>query len=413
MKKIIKKYKWIIIIVVTLALLLFVGEKILNQDNSSSYGITQTGSETETVKKGNLTKSVSVNGTVETANYLSVTTSVNGIVKQVFVKEGDIVKKNQKIMEITLDSEGEKSLQSAYANYLKSKNSLDSAVNSLKTAENTLISKEQAFDNVKKSTSYSTESERDSFKIAENEYLVAKESYDLKKSEITQLQISLNNSWLDYQTQSPVILSPSDGVISNITAVEGVKIENSVTSDRSVQTVASIKKEGTPIAKVNVSEIDVANIQVGQKVILKLNSIQDSSFEGEVISVDKVGTISSGVANYPVIIKFKKDDERIFPNMNVSAQIIVKEKQNALYIPTSAISTQNNKSYVTLIQNGKQSSVEVKTGFVGDSSTEITQGLSEGDKVGIQALPTSGFTTTSSQNTTRRSPGIFGIFGGR
>ncbi|MBP7859552.1 efflux RND transporter periplasmic adaptor subunit [Patescibacteria group bacterium] len=406
MKKILK-HKWVFIIIGIILLILFFGERLLNStDNTSSNSQNGEISSEEIVRKGNLTKSVTASGTIETANYLAITTSVNGIVKQVFVKEGDKIKKGQKIMEVTLDSEGEKSLQSAYSSYLRAKNSVDSAINGLKTSENTLIAKESAFNTVKETTSYKNQEEKDSFKTAENEYLVAKESYDLKNSEITQLKISQNTAWLDYQTQSPTVLSPSDGVISNVLAISGSKISNSVTQDRSVVTVASIKKEGTSIAKVNVTEMDIAKIKVGQKVKLSLTSLPKEIFEGSVEGIDKLGTISSGVSNYPVIIKFEKDSEAILPNMSVSAEIVLDEKQNVLYVPANSITKEGNKKFVNTLK-GK---LEVETGFEGENGVEITKGLNENDVIFLEALPTSGFTTTSS-NTSRRAPGIFGIFG--
>ena len=80
-----------------------------------SYNKNKTGSiaendiTTEKAVSGNIVSGISASGTIQTANYLAVTTSVNGIVSKVYVKEGDQVIKGQNIMEITLDSEGEKS----------------------------------------------------------------------------------------------------------------------------------------------------------------------------------------------------------------------------------------------------------------------------------------------------------------
>ena len=405
------KYKFLLFFLLILAVIFFIGEKALNSSSTSSTSQTNNTGSTEQVQKSTLTKSISVSGTIQTANFLSITTSVNGIVKQVFVKEGALVSKGQKIMEITLDSEGEKSLQSAYANLLRAQNSLNEIKNSLKQLENSVIQKESAFETVKKTTSYSNETERNAFKIAENDYLKAKSDLELQKSQIAQAEISYNSDSLDYQAQSPIITSPSDGVISNIVAVEGSKIENSVTSDRSVKTVASIKLTGTPIAQLNVTEMDVANIKVGQKVNLTLTSNDTKKFEGTVVGIDKVGTVSSGVSNYPVIIKFNKDDESILPNMSVSAEIIIDQKADVVNIPTTAIEQNNEIKFVTVIDNGQQRTKQIETGFVGNSNTEITKGLTEGETVLIGTLPTSGFTSTSTNN--RRTPGIFGIFGGR
>jgi len=295
--KYIKQHKIVFALILLIPIIIFTGQYYLNKSSveiSSSQQI-----QTE-VKKGNISSTVSASGQIETANYLAITTSVNGIVKKVYVKEGDIVKKGQKIIEVTLDSEGEISLANAYASYLRAKNALDSAKNSLIPLESAVIQKEEAFDTEKEENSYQSHDERISYKLAENDYFTAKNNYESKKNELTQLQISANSAWNEYQSQSPVITASYDGYIANIVAVEGTRIENSV-SERSVQTVASIKIEGTPIAVLNITELDINNIKVGQKAKILLNSVRDETFTGTVVGIDKIGSLTGGVSNYPVI----------------------------------------------------------------------------------------------------------------
>ena len=359
------------------------------------------------VSKGNIVSGISASGKIETANYLAVTTSVNGIVKKVYVKEGDKVTAGQEIMEVTLDSEGEKSRTSAYASYLKAKNSLDSAKNSLYSLDTALIQKEEAFKTEKEENSYQSDDERVSYKIAENEYLKAKADYAAKKAEITQLEISLSAAWSDYQTQSPVVIAPSDGIVSNIVAVEGIAIENSVTSDRSVFTVASIKKEGTPIASLNITEMDINKIKVGQKVYLSLNSVSDKNFNGKIAGIDKIGTIQSGVSNYPVTVKFDESSDLVLPNMSVEGEIVVEEKNDVLLIPSGAISANRGKKRVTVVSGGETKEVTIEIGISDGSFTEVLSGLKEGDIVQISSLPKTGFST----GTENRNAG-FGIIGG-
>lgn len=401
-----KKTK-ILIFIIVIGLLGFIAWKYLNKSNSNSTNEQKTF--TAKVEKGTVTDTVEASGQVQTANYLAITTSVNGIVKQVFVKEGDKVVKGQKIMEITLDSEGEKSRVNAYSNYLKAKNSLDSAKTSLYALENSVKQKEEAFNDVKETTSYQTHDERLAYDIAENDYLSAKASLESKQAEISQIELSINTAWLDYQAQAPIITAPDSGTISNVTAVEGLKIENSVTSDRTVATVATIKKEGTPIVSLNVSEIDINSIKVGQKVNLKLSSIENEKFTGSVVGIDKIGSSESGVSNYPVMVKFDKDNDKVLPNMGVDAEIVVDEKADVLYIPSSAVQTTRKGTFVKVTKDGEITETKIEIGISNGSITEIISGLNEGDEVVISALPITGFTDTNS--TTQRSSGVM-MFGG-
>jgi RND family efflux transporter MFP subunit len=409
MLKFLKKYKLILSGIFLLGITIYFGQYLLNYSSSTSNVENTTSSATTArVLRGTVTSSVTASGQVQTANYLPITTSVNGIVKKVFVKEEDKVVLGQKIMEITLDSEGEKSRLNSYSSYLRAKNTLDSAKNSLITLENTQIQKKESFETLKENNSYQSHDERVSYKLAENEYLKAKSDYESQKAQISQLELALTNSWLEYQSQSSIITSPGDGMISNVVAVEGTKIENSV-SERSVKTVASVKKEGTPIISLNVNELDISKIKVGQKAKLSLDSDVSRVYTGVVVGIDRIGSVSGGVSNYPVIVKFDFDSESVLPNMGVDGTIIIEEKSQVLYVPTSAISTSNGKKLVTVAVNGSTEKKEVYTGISDDSNTEIISGINEGDEVVITALPTTGFTS----ETQNRNSGGLNIFTGR
>lgn len=360
---------------------------------------------TRTAERGTVKSTIAASGTIATANYLAVTTSVNGIIKEVFVKEGDTVTEGQKLMEVTLDNEGEASQTSSLASYTGSQIQLQEAKNQLVNLQNTLKQKEAKLDEVKKRTSYQTDAEKLEYDTAYAEYVSAKQSYDLQAKNISQQQLSLSSSSINYQSQSPIITAPASGTVANIVAVAGMKVENSV-SEKSIQTVASIKQEGTPLATVNITEVDINKIKVGQKVNLTMSSIKDETFTGTVVGIDRIGESSNGVSNYPVIIQFENDSPNVLPNMSVDAEIIVEEKADVVSVPSSAVTKdRDGKSYVTTL-NGK---VEVQTGLIGDDNTEIISGVNEGDEVIVTAFSTSGFTNTNTQNNVRI--GTFGTGG--
>jgi multidrug efflux pump subunit AcrA (membrane-fusion protein) len=124
------------------------------------------------------------------------------------------------------------------------------------------------------------------------------------------------------------------------------------------------------------------------------------------LAVDTTGSVSSGVTTYPVTILLDKTSVNIYPNMAVTATIITNIKTDVVLIPSTAITTENNKSVVYILKNNKASSVEVTIGDADDSQTEITKGLSVGDAVitnYISASDPSQNNTTSAFSTTSRS----------
>ena len=138
------------------------------------------------------------------------------------------------------------------------------------------------------------------------------------------------------------------------------------------------------------------------------------------VEVDLVGTVTQGVVNYNVKIAFDTQDDRVKSGMSVSASIITQTKQDVIVVPNSAVKIQNGAHYVEVVDKNTaatdnqgvalsttptQQAVEV--GISDDTSTEITSGLSEGDKVVTKTI--SGTATTA---TTNSAPSLFGS-GGR
>lgn len=408
---ILKRYKWLLIPLTITLLIIILGQYFLNKTDNTGVNTQAT---TAIVSKGNITSGISASGNILTSNYLAVTTSVNGVINKVLVKEGNTVYKGQPLMNVTLDSEGETNQANAYSSYLKAKNSLQSAQLALTTTyESTILSKEQSFKTAQDKM-HNSDSAMTDFIIAENDLKKAKQDLETQKINIQSLQIALNSAWSQYQSQSSAIVAPAAGVIANIVAVEGAQIANTVsTTSRSTQTVASIKQPGTPIASVNISELDINSIKPGQKVNISLNSIQNQKFSGTVVGIDKIGTSSGGVSNYPVSIKFDFDSDKVLPNMGLNADIIITEHSDVLYIPSSAIKSQNGKKTVTVLTENTSKTVDVTTGITDGTNTEILNGLQEGDVVLIEVLPTTGFTNQTTNQSRTFGGGGAGVFLGR
>ena len=172
-----------------------------------------------------------------------------------------------------------------------------------------------------------------------------------------------------------------------------------------IEQVASIVTEGKSLISVNISEIDVPNVEIGQKATVTFDSITDKTFSGQVVTIDRVGSTISNVTSYPAIIALDTNSDQILTNMAVTVNIITQIKNDVLLIPTSAVQLQGTESSVRVIKNGVQENVIVQTGLTSDSQTEITSGLFEGDEVITS-------TTTSTSGTQTRSVFSTGGFGG-
>ena len=356
--------------------------------------------QTAKAEKGTIVSTISASGSVVSSNFVSVDTTATGVVKDVFVKEGQKVYQGQKIASIELDFEGQQRLASAYSSLVSANNALNAASNNLRQAEASL---ERVYDDIKGHDNDETFAMKETRTKAE----VAKDNaYDSLKN----AQANLSVASLNYRMASPIILAPISGTVGSVGIANGMVLggssSQSSTASSSQTRVAVIVTEGNLIASFNVSEIDIPRVKQGQKAIVTLDSIADKTFTGKVVGVDRVGVTSSGVTNYPVLVQLDSSSSAILPNMSASVNIILDTKADVLTVPNAALIESNGEYSVQILQSGKVVNVPVKVGISSDSLTEIVSGLKEGDEV-ISGTVSS---ASSSSRTNLSSP--FSSFGG-
>ncbi len=380
LKELLSSQKRVVIIIVLVVLSGFVGWEIFSGNKQEEKQL-----QTIQVERGMIISSVSASGQVLSVNIMSANTQASGIVKTVYVKDGDEVKKGDKILEIGLDFQGEQKNAQAGSSYLSAKNSLESAKASQFSLQADMFGKWNTFKELTERDEYEEGSDNRNlpeFHIPEKEWLAAEAKYKNQEAVIAQAQVAINSAWLTYVQTSPIITAPMNGVITSLMYAEGMSIGSLDTgSTTSNQKVATIKTEGMPIVSVNLSEIDVSRVEIGQKGTIVIDSVPDKTFTGKVIGVDRIGQTSSGVTQYPAIIQLDSSSEQILPNMAVTANIVIDRKDNVLLVPSGVIQSQGGESYVSVLADGKLQSVPVEIGLSSDTQTEIVSGLNERDLV--------------------------------
>lgn len=332
--------------------------------------------QTAKAERGNIVWSVSASGAMVNANLVEVITQASGMVKKVYVSEGQKVKVGQKIMEIELDLGGKQKVASAWNSYLSTKNSLESARATLYSLDSAMWQANQKF--INDAVSRELEVNDPTYIQQNDDWLAAEAKYKNQQEVIKQAQQAVTNAWLSYQLVSPVITAPTSGTIISLSYASGMVIESSSTAS---QRVAVIRVEGTPIASFNLSELDVPVVKPGKKATITLDGLPEKTFTGMVVSVDRLGIASNGVTNYPALIQFDTAPEEVLPNMSASANIIIETKNNVLLVPSSAIQKQGGQTLVRVLENGKERAKPVEVGISSETKTEIISGLNEGETV--------------------------------
>ena len=143
---------------------------------------------------------------------------------------------------------------------------------------------------------------------------------------------------------------------------------------------------------INVDELQISSLSVGQKVQLTADAVTDKTYVGTVTRVSMKGSSSGGTTTYPITIRIDETDG-LRPGMNANAEIVVAEAANALTVPNAAIV---RGGYVLVTQDSPSASkadttmeapegfvyVAVKTGVSDDDYTQIVSGIQEGDTIG-------------------------------
>ena len=143
---------------------------------------------------------------------------------------------------------------------------------------------------------------------------------------------------------------------------------------------------------INVDELQVSSLSVGQTVQVTADAVQDRTYEGIVTRVSMKGDTSGGTTTYPVTVRIDETDG-LRPGMNANAEIVVAQAKNALAVPNAAVV---RGSYVLVTQDSPSAVnadpdmvapdgfvyVKVKLGVSDSDYTQVVSGLTAQDTVG-------------------------------
>ena len=142
--------------------------------------------------------------------------------------------------------------------------------------------------------------------------------------------------------------------------------------------------------QMDVSELDIGQIQPGQTVEITAEALPGQTFTGVVEKVSVNGTTTDGFTTYPVTILLSEYGD-LNPGMNVSADIIVERSENALCVPAEAVNSDGTvlvagegafaEDGVTIADPSKVEARAVSLGQGDQEYVEITSGLEEGETV--------------------------------
>jgi HlyD family secretion protein len=198
----------------------------------------------------------------------------------------------------------------------------------------------------------------------------------LAKAQILSAQGQVNSA--QAVLNNLIIVAPANGTITQVDVRVG---EQSVPSKEAI----ILQDVGNLHAEADVSEANVASLQIGQSVDYTFDALgPDQHFSGKILTINPASIVISGVVDYKVTGSID-NVPGIKPGMTANMTILVAKKDSALAVPSTAIINKNNNQYIRIIDNDKNKTyheVQVQTGLQADGGlVEITSGIKDGQEI--------------------------------
>jgi len=369
----------------------------------------------ESAAKRDIVETVSASGKVQPEKEIKITADVSGEIVELYVKEGDVVKKgtllckiNPEIYLSSLDR-AQAAVNGSVANLSSSKSRLAQAESQFQKAELTYNRNKKLFDDKVISTQ-DFESIKSAFEVAKAEVDAARMAIASGEFTIKSSQASLKESRENLNKTN--IYAPVDGTVSKLSKEKGERV------------VGTNMMEGTEIMRlanlnemevnVDVSESDIVRVSRGDTAEIEIDAYLGRKFKGVVTEVANSATISGvqstdQVTNYTVkarilresyqdlLVGKSADFSPFRPGMSTTIDIITNRVLSVLSVPIAAVTTRDSlkseskktaevtnskvKECVFIVVDGKVKMKFVKTGIQDNMSIQILEGLTADDKV--------------------------------
>lgn len=296
---------------------------------------------TETVSRTDVSETVSVSGELVPVSYADLSFQTVGQVKQVYVKEEELVKVNDPLAVL------DRSVQASQ----------------LAAAEVALRIAEEAEKLVLRNKNDLDPEERHAKKLASE---AAREDIRTLRAQMEKL----------------LIRAPFDGRITRVDLRSGETASVGVP-------VFRIVREAGLVVEARVPESDIVKLSVGMEASVTFDALDSSDiFQAKVTAIDPSATIVQDVVSYVVTFEVSGVDGRLRDGMSVDIDVVTAKRDRVLAVPFRALIARGEKTFATLSRpDGTTEEVQVKTGLEGDDGTvEILSGLKEGDVIVVSAV---------------------------
>ncbi|WP_101050398.1 efflux RND transporter periplasmic adaptor subunit [Macromonas nakdongensis] len=281
---------------------------------------------TETLRTGDITLTVSANGTLQPTRLVNVGSELSGTVREVLVDVNDRVKKGQVL--VVLDTAKlTDQVHSARAALAAAQAQVAQAVATLKEARAQLARQEEVFQ--LSGGKVPSAAELDSARAAVDRAQAAEVS---ARAAVQQAQATLATNETNLSKAS--IRSPIDGVV----LTRAVDPGNAVAASLQAVTLFSIAESlGQLRLEVYVDEADVGAVKVAQSATFTVSSYPARRYPAKISRVAFGSTKTENVVTYVTTLDVDNSDLSLRPGMTANASIVATERKGVLLVPNAAL----------------------------------------------------------------------------
>ncbi len=181
--------------------------------------------------------------------------------------------------------------------------------------------------------------------------------------------------------EKTVLRAPISGVVTAV----NVDVGQFAPAAQPAFTIVQVRPLHTTV---QVDELDVAQVRVGQIARITVDALPDREFTGVVTYIAPTPTVQSGVVTYETKVELQDDDPALRPGMSVSVEIITAQAEDVIVIPNRVmrVNRETGEFFVDKLVDGVPQRVKVEVGLRNDQFSEIVSGLEEGDVIVIQEV---------------------------
>ena len=206
---------------------------------------------------------------------------------------------------------------------------------------------------------------------ARRNYERIKEGADPVDVAAAEARVSAAQSTLDMA----YIIAPFDGTVTQAESAVGDQVSTGSAAFR-MDDLSHL------LVDLQVSEVDINHIVIGQTATLTFDAILGKEYHGEVVEVGQAGDTVQGVVSFTVTVELTDADELVKPGMTAAVNVVIEEQNDVVLIPNRTVRLVDGERVVYVLIDGKPVQVKVKLGSTSGIDSALLGGdIKEGDLI--------------------------------